>query len=125
MLSRLKGEYLIVHTKFPPNGGVYPRGYCVYVDEKYIVLEANQEKQLQLSTSEKFSAPFYVVPIDEIRGIAGIDPEELAAITPDVVEETLQPMPGAPAAAPSGDFQDVDFDDQLPESYVNDYLKDQ
>lgn len=120
LFKALKGEYLIVHTKVPPMGGVYPRGFCVYMDDAYLVLQENMERQLQLDVVQKFSKPFYVVPLEEIRGVAAIDPQERNEVINEVPAEEA---PAQNIVPPEDGFRDIDFDDQLPQSYVENYLK--
>lgn len=123
----LKNEYLVVQTKLTPLGGVYPRGFCVHIDDECLVLQEKLEVQGQLAGTEKFSKPFYVVPLDDIRGIAVIDPikEQIHETEPELKKSTQQPHidPVVPSIDAVDRFKDVDFDDQLPESYVEEYLK--
>ena len=119
LMKGLEGEYLIIHTKMVTT--IYPRGYCVYVDEEYIVLQeqpAPRQLQIEMPGEKKvFSKPFYVVPIREIRGIAGLDPQQLeeAQGAAPVESKTLK-------SVPDESFEEVDFDDQLPASYIEEHL---
>lgn len=77
LLNKITKEYVLVHTK---RFSSPIRGYLTGVDEEYILIEEEIAKQGELFSGDKPSKPFFLIPINTIEAIAGIDPEQLKKI---------------------------------------------
>ena len=76
LLNKIKDEYVLVHTK---KFSSPIRGYLTKVDDEYILIEESSLKQGDLFNKDELSKPFFVIPINTIDAIAGVDPEQLKA----------------------------------------------
>lgn len=84
LLNKIIKEYVLVHTKRFSNP---IRGYLTGVDEEYILIEEELAKQGDLFSGDKPSKPFFLIPINTIDAIAGIDPEQLKKVEKEEAKE--------------------------------------
>lgn len=121
ILKTLIGEYIIVFLR---NDNQKPKGFCVYVDDEFLVVQKDKEEQVQMDFVKKFKTPFYIVPIGDIKGIAGMDVENLKEMTHEheQKQDSFEPPAITNMSSPKRDLQQDQFESSLSSMHVDNCL---